>query len=565
MLIKKGLCLCTALTMAVCLAACGSDIKKDDIPSSVNTDESSQTQTTTVTTVTTPEPPPPRLEQAEITGSELEYTPFTQTIQAESAKLSGDAKKADRREGFSGEGYVTGISAQGQWQLEFDLPRDQYYNVSLAAACDSKNKNAVTADGKRLSSFTFTGNGHFEIITVKNIYLEKGRHTVSIEIPDPSADIDYCTVTASEDISKISFALDKPALSNKNADENAQALYSYMCSVYGKNILLAQHDTIGTLAESQLICKTTGKRPAIRFGDLMNAADRDSSPCDNDLECAEKFSSMGGIVAYMWHWKDPLSKKSSYASETDFDLSKAVTKEDISLLPISDIEKLKSQGKISGECLEIVKDIDAVSQKLLKLQSKGIPVIWRPLHEASNGYFWWGKDAASYKWLWELVYKRQTGFHKLNNLIWVWSAQNASWYVGDSMCDIISCDIYKNDSPGSGINNLLFLQSISRKKPAAMTECDVMPTIRSMVNEKAYWSFVGQWGGSYLMKQDGSFSQEFTSEKDLKLIYNNNVTLTMDKLPSLSQMKQDLARAKEKEKADLEAKEKAEKESKKTE
>lgn len=562
--IKKLLCLFTAFA-AACLTACGSEIQSEDIPSSLYTDGSSQTQTTTVTTTAAPEPAPPRLQQAEITGSQLSYTPFTQTIEAESGKLTGDAKKASQREGFSGEGYVTGISAQGQWLVEFDLPQDQYYNVSVAGACDSKNKNAITADGKRLSSFTFTGNGHFEIIGVKNIYLEKGRHTISIEIPDPSADIDYCTVTASEDISKLSFALDKPELSDKNADENAKALYNYMCSVYGKNIILAQHDTIGTMNESQLIYKTTGKRPAIRFGDLMNATDENSAYCDSDIECAEKFSSLGGIVGYMWHWKDPVNNKSCYASETDFDLSKAVTKEDISLLSLEDIEKLKNQGKISGECLEIVRDIDTVSQKLSKLQSKGIPVIWRPLHEASNGYFWWGKDAGSYKWLWQLMYKRQTAYHKLNNLIWVWSAQNASWYVGDSMCDMISCDIYKNDSPGSGINNLIFLQNISRKKPAAMTECDVMPTIRSMVNEKAYWSFIGQWGGNYLMKQDGSFSQEFTSQKDIQLMYNNNVTLTMDKLPSLSQMKQDLARVKEKEKADKAAEEKSEKESKKTE
>ena len=130
--IKKFLCLFTAFA-AACLTACGSEIKSEDIPSSLYTDGSSQTQTTTVTTAA-PEPAPPRLQQAEITGSQLSYTPFTQTIEAESGKLTGDAKKASQREGFSGEGYVTGISAQGQWLVEFDLPQDQYYNVSVAGA-----------------------------------------------------------------------------------------------------------------------------------------------------------------------------------------------------------------------------------------------------------------------------------------------------------------------------------------------------------------------------------------------------------------------------------------------
>ena len=92
---------------------------------------------------------------------------------------------------------------------------------------------------------------------------------------------------------------------------------------------------------------------------------------------------------------------------------------------VASMEELLEEEKISEECLAIVKDIDKVSEKLKELQDKGISVIWRPLHEASNGYFWWGKTAASYKWLWSLLYQRQTNYHKLNNLIWVWSAQNA--------------------------------------------------------------------------------------------------------------------------------------------
>ena len=27
-------------------------------------------------------------------------------------------------------------------------------------------------------------------------------------------------------------------------------------------------------------------------------------------------------------------------------------------------------------------------------------VLWRPFHEAAGGWFWWGKDAASFKSLW---------------------------------------------------------------------------------------------------------------------------------------------------------------------
>ena len=555
---KTTLSLAAAAVMTVSLAGCGSSINNGDDPSSiVIEDSSSQALTTTTTAATTTTAvitePVPEIVENKIVGSNIAYVKFSKTVEAESCKLSGTAKQDSQREGYRGEGYVTGITAQGQWQAEFNLTHTQYYNIGFAAASDEKKKNAMTVDGKRLSEFTSTGNGHFELITVKNVYLEKGKHTLTIEVPDPKLDIDYCFVTASEDISKISFSLDKPALSDKSAGENAKALYNYLCASYGKTVLLAQHDSVAASAETDLIYKNTGKYPAIRFGDLVYSTDADNADAARkELEIAEKYASNDGIVAYMWHWSAPMGNKTCYSSDTDFDLSKAVTKENIATLPISEIEKLEKKGKVSKECVAIVKDIDTVSTQLSELCGKGVPVIWRPLHEASNGYFWWGKDAASYKWLWKLLYTRQTQYHKLHDLIWVWSAQNAGWYVGDSMCDIISCDLYGAENPDNTVNSLLFLQGISRKKPAAVTECDTMPSVKGVANEKAYWSFIGQWGGNYIMKNDGTFSSDFNSLENLRLNYNNNITVTRDKLPSLEKMKTDYKAVLEKQKQEQE-------------
>ena len=43
----------------------------------------------------------------------------------------------------------------------------------------------------------------------------------------------------------------------------------------------------------------------------------------------------------------------------------------------------------------MIKDIDLVGSYLKTLKDKGIPVIWRPLHEAGGRWFWWGMDAAA--------------------------------------------------------------------------------------------------------------------------------------------------------------------------
>ena len=58
----------------------------------------------------------------------------------------------------------------------------------------------------------------------------------------------------------------------------------------------------------------------------------------------------------------PSGNPSFYSSETDFDLAKAVTDEDIATLSQEDIVKLNTDGKISDECLALIKDIDIISR-----------------------------------------------------------------------------------------------------------------------------------------------------------------------------------------------------------
>ena len=183
--------------------------------------------------------------------------------------------------------------------------------------------------------------------------------------------------------------------------------------------------------------------------------------------------------------------------------------------------------------MAIINDIDKISEQLKTLQDNDIAVIWRPLHEASNGYFWWGNDSESYKWLWKLLYERQTSYHKLDNLIWVWSAQNVDWYVGDEMCDIISADIYDKGNLSGQKNTMLFLTKICKTKPIAISECGNLPDMNIVAEDNALWSYIGNWGGNYLLNEDGSLNEEYNSQEQLISAYNNSLVVTRDKLPDL--------------------------------
>lgn len=470
-------------------------------------------------------------EETKIVANAIPYVKFSKSVEAETGSVSGKAKVKSDRKGYKGKGYVTNISAEEDWSREIELTDSQYYDLTITVASDVPCVNGIAVNGKKLQDFSASGSGKFEKVTFKNIYIEKGKTAISVIPVDGGLDVDCLTLTASEDISKLDLTISKPALSNKDSDYNAKALYQYLCESYGKQVLLGQHDTIGTSAETDMIYKTTGKYPAIRFGDLMLATEKDSITTDTEMNIAMDWASKDGIVGYMWHWAAPDDKREYYADQTDFDIKKAVTKENIAELSLEDIKKLQKDGKVSKECVAVVEDIDTVSEKLSTLRDEGIAVLWRPLHEASNGDFWWGNDKEAYKWLWKLMYERQTKYHKLNNLIWVWSAQNADWYVGDKYCDVLSCDVYDDGNKDAQVNIMLFLQSISKNKPIAMSECGSFPDIQSIADEKAMWAFIGQWGGNYLMTDDGKLAEENNTAAELIKMYNNNLTLTRDKLP----------------------------------
>lgn len=475
-------------------------------------------------------------EETKIVANAIPYVKFSKSVEAETGSVSGKAKVKSDRKGYKGKGYVTNISAEEDWSREIELTDSQYYDLTITVASDVPCVNGIAVNGKKLQDFSASGSGKFEKVTFKNIYIEKGKTAISVIPVDGGLDVDCLTLTASEDISKLDLTISKPALSNKDSDYNAKALYQYLCESYGKQVLLGQHDTIGTSAETDMIYKTTGKYPAIRFGDLMLATEKDSITTDTEMNIAMDWASKDGIVGYMWHWAAPDDKREYYADQTDFDIKKAVTKENIAELSLEDIKKLQKDGKVSEECVAVVQDIDTISERLSTLRDEGIAVLWRPLHEASNGDFWWGNDKEAYKWLWKLMYERQTKYHKLNNLIWVWSAQNADWYVGDEYCDVLSCDVYDDGNKDAQVNIMLFLQSISKNKPIAMSECGSFPDIQSITDEKAMWAFIGQWGGNYLMTDDGKLAEENNTAAELIKMYNNNLTLTRDKLPDFTHL-----------------------------
>ena len=316
-----------------------------------------------------------------------------------------------------------------------------------------------------------------------------------------------------------------------NPSKEAQNLMDFLTGIYGEKTIS------GTIAkvnwntdEADWVFNQTGKYPALNCFDFIHHI---FSPSDwinyENTEVVEKWWKNSGIVSAMWHWNVPQDMNQSepkefafYTKDTNFDISK-----------INDPN--------SPEYKLMIKDIDIISGYLKLLQSKNIPVLWRPLHEAAGntnsydggtGWFWWGaKGPEPCKFLWKLMFDRMTNHHKLNNLIWVWTTQgnDADWYPGDEYVDIVGRDLYpdKNihDSQLAEFNKVKAI--VGDKKMIALSECGGIPDPNLMFEKGDTWLWFMPWYGDFT-RDDNQNGPAYWQN-----IMNNAYVITRDKMPNL--------------------------------
>ncbi len=106
------------------------------------------------------------------------------------------------------------------------------------------------------------------------------------------------------------------------------------------------------------------------------------------------------------------------------------------------------------------KDLLTAGAFLKELEDRGVPVLYRPLHEANGNWFWFTAkscgsdhwtDGAYLKRLWRYIYELYTRELGLQNLIWVYSPNNGGgewvkdvlyYYPGDDLVDMVGLDWY---------------------------------------------------------------------------------------------------------------------------
>ena len=238
----------------------------------------------------------------------------------------------------------------------------------------------------------------------------------------------------------------KPIPSDPKATPEAVKLYQKMMELQHKGLMFGHQDDMayGTswyASEGRSDVKDVcGDYPAVigwELGhlELGDAYSLDSVYFDNIRKGIIKADQMGAINTVSWHHRNALTGGTAW----DVSSKKTVA----SILP-------------GGEKHDLyLKYLDKLADFMLSLKDdkgKLVPILFRPYHEHTGSWFWWGKNLCTvdeYKALWRftVTYLRET--KNLHNLLFSYStdrfttsAEYMERYPGDDLIDLLGFDLY---------------------------------------------------------------------------------------------------------------------------
>ncbi len=185
-------------------------------------------------------------------------------------------------------------------------------------------------------------------------------------------------------------------------------------------------------------------------------------------------------------------------------------------------------------------DVEKLAGYLKLLQDAGIPVLWRPFHEAAGDYtwgawFWWGNSGVDVtKQLWSWLYDKLTVEYGLNNLIWVWTVQTSdegkladmakirAAYPGDDKVDIVGADLYVDALSNQTEQFDTLYKLVGGKKMVALSECGNLVDVDAAFNDGALWSYFMGW---YEQDDNGPLFGQWNKNGEWATVLNNPLVL----------------------------------------
>lgn len=470
-------------------------------------------------------------------------------IEAE-ASIPADDHNAVAVESASASGGSYVEMKSGNLLFTADIAEEGYYTlfVNYLLPTDRGNKTQnLTVNGASSGQIAFNPTDEFKTIKGANkIKLTKGKNEIGIVNSWGWVDIDYIELSPFEPTPwSIS-----PAPVTPEPTESAKKLYGFLLENFEKRVIsgvmtnrVMENDgkytpqNYETQEELAYIKKASGKDVALVGFDFIHATGTNSDQqwhqgyIHASLEMAKTVWKAGGIPQFNWHWKDPMKEVEAFYTESSSNTP--FTTFHIGLAYDTATDKWKTE---SDEYKALVRDMETVADSLLTLQKEGVALLWRPLHEASGKWFWWGTDgakpcAALYKLMFD-IFVNQKG---LKNLIWVWTTDEAGdaldWYPGDEYVDVVGRDYYyypREANHASLVSSFEKVKEIyGARKIVTLSENGSVPFPDSMKADGANWSWFMPWYGDYAME---GWANDNTADT-WKTVMNNEYTITLEDMP----------------------------------
>ncbi|MCM1526901.1 MAG: AGE family epimerase/isomerase [Bacteroides sp.] len=309
------------------------------------------------------------------------------------------------------------------------------------------------------------------------------------------------------------------APSNPRHTGEAAELLALLYDTAGRGIITGQHTQTNGMEEIDYIRAVTGKAPMLQGFELLayspninreesgeeclREVDENRLTMDTALRWAKE---SGGIVTLTFHWFSPIGgrDKSFYAKNTDFDA-----------------EKILREGTEEREAF--YRDLDVIATQLTRFADAGIPVLWRPFHEADGDWFWWGaKGSRVARQLYRMMYDYYLE-KGLNNLLWVWSCSAVEGYPGDSRVDVVAADVYRDsyEATDYGGEYERLIRANGRHKVAALGEVGYLPDVRRLEDSHMPWAYYMTWSKEFCI------GDRYNKAEQLRKMYESDYARTL--------------------------------------
>ena len=186
----------------------------------------------------------------------------------------------------------------------------------------------------------------------------------------------------------------------------------------------------------------SGKYPAVYGMDLGGIemdwpANLDKNLFDHMRASAVAHHERGGIVTFSWHPRNPLTGGDAWDVSSDQVVA--------SILP---------GGEKHDYFMTWLSKAADFMQSIKTADGEQVPLIFRPWHEHTGSWFWWGQKLCTteqYKALWQMTYDYMVNERGMTSLVWSYSPGAGELsapevfcerYPGDEIIDMVGFDCY---------------------------------------------------------------------------------------------------------------------------